>query len=408
MKKETKKKLVVVGNGMVTGRFLDELQSAKHSPYDITVISAEPYGSYNRIMLSSVLSGGSNIDSIVQKTPKWYSDHHIMLHHGEAVTHIDGANRTVTTDKQAVIHYDHLVLAMGSRSSTISAANQDIENIFPFRSIADTNQMLEAAKKANNAIIVGGGFLGLEAAWGLAQHGVEVTVIHRGSYILNRQLDRAAATMLQGKLETKGVRFVLDDEIARFNGQTRLEDAVLKSGKTIQTDMAIIATGITPNAELGWEAGLAGDKAIKVDALMQTNNAHISAIGECIEFEGQTFGLVDPLWRHAKVLADRLCSTNKPYPSFENTPIASKLKISGINLYSAGVMNAPDGARELIINDPASNVYRKLIIQNEQLIGIVLFGDVRSGPWYFERMIERSSIQQLMPDLIFGEEFLAA
>jgi nitrite reductase (NADH) large subunit len=173
--------------------------------------------------------------------------------------------------------------------------------------------------------------------------------------------------------------------------------------------MAIIATGITPNAELGWSAGLTGDRAIAVDALMQTNDPHISAIGECIEYDGQTFGLVDPLWRHAKVLATRLCGDNqKPYPTFENSPTACKLKISGIQLYSAGEIVAQGHAREVIIKDSGANIYRKLIIENDKLVGIVLFGDVRSGAWYFKLMKESVNISEFMPDLIFGEEYFAA
>lgn len=404
-----KKKLVVVGNGMVTGRFLDELQKFQEMPYELTVISAEPYGSYNRIMLSSVLSGDATIDSIVQKTPQWYSDHQIKLHQGDAVLHIDGAKKQVTTESKRVIAYDHLVLATGSRSSTIPADNKNIKNVFPFRSITDTTQMLEAAKTATKAVVLGGGFLGLEAAWGLAKNGVDVYVIHRSGHLLNRQLDPIAAQMLQQQLEESGIKFVLNDEIERFDGDSYLQGISLKSGTQIQCDMAIIATGITPNAELGWSAGLTGDRAIAVDALMQTSDPHISAIGECIEYDGQTFGLVDPLWRHAKVLATRLCGDNqKPYPTFENSPTACKLKISGIQLYSAGEIVAQGHAREVIIKDSGANIYRKLIIENDKLVGIVLFGDVRSGAWYFKLMKESVNISEFMPDLIFGEEYFAA
>ena len=400
-------KLVVVGNGMVTGRFLDEMLSRNTDDYDITVLSAEPYGSYNRIMLSSVLAGEASTSSIVQKTPDWYAQNGITLHQGESATHINGAKKKIETSLGQVIDYDQLVLATGSRSSKIPADGLHLENIFPFRSIDDTQKMLKQAKLAKSAIVIGGGFLGLEAAWGLAQSGVKVSLIHRSSWLLNRQLDQISGDMLQLKLQQKGLTFHLNSEIDTFLGDQQVTGARLKNGDEIDCDMAIIATGITPNAELGWEAGLEGKRAIRVDSQMLTSDKNISAIGECVEFEGKTFGLVDPLWRHASVLADRLCNPSST-AKFEDAPIATKLKISGIQLYSAGAVTAPEGAEELVIQDRKANIYRKLILQDNKIIGIVLFGDVRSGAWYFELMQNQQNVASMLPNLLFGEAYCAA
>lgn len=400
-------KLVIVGNGMVTGRFLDELLRYTSDLFEITVISAEPFGSYNRIMLSSVLSGDASIASIMQKPPEWYREKGVVLHQNETVLRIDSANRCVVTDSGREVAYDRLVLATGSRSSTIPAKKLDLENIFPFRSINDTQRMLDQAKTAKTAIVVGGGFLGLEAAWGLSQCGVKVSLVHRGGWLLNRQLDQVAAEMLERSLVERGLHFELGSEIDSFIGDDKVTAARLKNGKCLTCDMVVVATGITPNAEIGFQAGLEGKRAIRVDAKMQTSDERISAIGECVEFEGKTFGLVDPLWRHAKVLASHLCEPSENLV-FRDAPIATKLKISGINLYSAGLISAPEGAKTLVLRDAKANVYRKLIVHNKCIVGIVLYGDIRSGAWYFDLMQERRDVSSVLSNLLFGEAYAAA
>ncbi|AWB68313.1 NAD(P)/FAD-dependent oxidoreductase [Saccharobesus litoralis] len=403
------KKLVIVGNGMVTGRFLDELQSRNHEQYQVTVVSAEPHGSYNRIMLSSVLSNEASVETIIQKDQDWYSHHNVTLHLGDAVTHIDRQHKTITTAKGRTIEYDHLVIATGARSAKIPAKKLDLDNIFPFRTIADTQKMINQAKQAQKAIVVGGGFLGLEAAWGLANNGVEVTLVHRGKWLLNRQLDKTAADMLQANLESRGLSFCLGNEVDSFIGEQQVQGARLKDGQQLDCDMAIVATGITPNAEIGLQAGLQGQRAINVDSFMLTSDTSISAMGECVEFQGQTFGLVDPLWRHAKTLAQRLCQSDGDVEPFVNAPIATKLKISGINLYSAGLVAAShDNQHEVIIKDAKQNIYRKLIIESGKIKGIVLFGDVRSGAWYFDLLQQQQDVTALLPNILFGQEYASA
>lgn len=406
---DMKEKLVIIGNGMVTGRFLDELLKYPNNNFHLTVVSAEPHGSYNRIMLSSVLAGEAQIPSIIQKSPQWYTENNIDLLQGEAATHINSAEKQIVTDRGKSIQYDHLIVATGSRSATIPANNQALDYIFPFRSIEHAEQMLSKAKHAKHALVVGGGFLGIEAAWGLLRQGLKVTVVHRGKHLLNRQLDSTAGKMLQRNLESMGMEFQLATEVDQFVGDTEVEAAVLKDGALLPCDMVVIATGITPNAELGWQAGLDGNKAILVDHYMRTCDPHISAMGECVEIGGQTFGLVDPLWQHAKVLASRLCESDRSaWICYQTKPIATKLKISGIQLYSAGIVTTDDTMQAITVYDEKANIYRKLNIQENKIIGIVLYGDVRSGNWYVELMEAKQQISSYLPMIILGKEQIAA
>lgn len=371
------------------------------------MIGDEVEGSYNRIMLSSVLAQETAIDNIIQKNQRWYKNEGIRFLAGHRATVINKSSKLVTTHKGAQIFYDHLVIATGSRAANIPAKNCHLENIFSFRSIKDTQKILNLSKDKSNALVIGGGLLGLEAAYGLAKLGLKVKLLHRSNWLLNRQLDRTPGKMLQKIMEPLGIEFILGDEVDHFLAEVErpatVSGATLKSGKTLSFEMAVIATGITPNAELGDAIGLKGERAIIVDDYMQTNDANISAIGECIEHKGQTFGLVDPLWRHASTLACRLIE-NKLEP-FENSAIATKLKVSGVQLFSAGSTTANKEQRELVISDPSNNVYRKLILEKGKIEGIVLFGDVRSGAYYFELMQKKLTVDSLLPELLIAQEF---
>ena len=399
---------LIVGNGMVAGRLLDELLSRGVKGEDIAVIGAEPHGSYNRIMLSAVLAGDSNIESIVFKDFDWYRDNKVLLISGEKVIRIDRDKRCVHTDNEKVVGYEHLILATGSRSSTIPAKNTHLAHIFPFRSISDTDAMVSVAKTAKNVMVVGGGLLGLEAAYGLVKFGAKVTLVHRSGWLLNRQLDPVAAAMLKNIMASFGIEFCLNDEVDAFIGDQQVRAARLKSGAEVSCEMAVIATGITPNAELGLNAGLEGNRAIAVNETMLTSDASISALGECVEFDGQTFGLVDPLWRHAESLAARLVS-NVRVP-FEILPTATKLKVSGIQVFSAGEVGNQAHLTPWVVRDDEVNIYRKLLIEetaNGSFIrGIVLFGDVTSGAWYFELMQHNHDVSGLLPNLVLGEAFV--
>lgn len=398
--------LVVVGNGMVASRFLDEVLARHGQAYRITVIGAEPEGSYNRIMLSSVLAKDTSPQSIVLKDHHWYDDHNIAFMPGSTVTRIDRQQKFVETAQAERVEYDQLVIATGSSAATIPARNLDLKNVFTFRTLADTHTMMKVATGAKHALVVGGGLLGLEAAYGLAKFGIEVTLVHRSAWLLNRQLDKAASEMLQAVMASMNIRFVLKDEVESFNGTEHVESVTLKSGRQFDIEMAVIATGIKPNAALGIEAELAGNRAIQVDDYMRTSDPYISAIGECIEHNGETFGLVDPLWRQAETLAARLVENS--LLAFENSAIATKLKVSGVQVFSAGEVESRAEYRSLTISDKRAKIYRKLLIENNRIVGIVLFGDVRSGQYYFELMQSQTDVSQLLPALIFGEAYLPA
>ena len=401
------KRLVIVGNGMVAGRFVDELIKRGFNPKQITVFGEEPEGSYNRILLSSVVAGDASSASIIQKDVKWYHERGIAFVSARVET-IDRAKQVIHSASGEQCEYDHLVLATGSRSAQIPAQADcnvtNLKGIFPFRTLQHTRQMIARASQAQEAIVVGGGLLGLEAAYGLAKQGVKVSLIHRSRWLLNRQLDQNAGAMLQAVMEKLGICFYLQNEVARFEGDSELTSVSLKDGTRILAQMAVIATGVTPNIELGRDCDLACNRAIVVDDYMSTNDPAISAIGECAEHNGKTFGLVDPLWRHAQSLADRIV-LDKLTP-FVDAPIATKLKVSGVNVYSAGKVLVEQGDREMIIRDERSHIYRKLIISDGVITGVVLFGDVNSGNGYFDLMMAKENVDSLLPNLVVGEAFV--
>ncbi len=402
---QNKSALVIVGNGMVAGRFLDELLKRDAKKFDITVIGAEPEGSYNRIMLSSVLAKDSSSAQIILKSPEWYQTKGIKFIGDTKVTHVDRQQKLVTTESGDIKHYDQLVLATGSRAAKIPAKNLELNNIFMFRTIADTHAIMAKAQTAKSVMVVGGGLLGLEAAYGLAKLGAKVVLVHRNQSLLNRQLDRSAAQLLEVTMQNMGIEFRLANEVTSFHGDTQVESATLTSGETVAVDMAVIATGITPNKELGVDCGLVGECAIAVDDYMQTCDPAISALGECIEHRGATFGLVDPLWRQAETLAARLAHNQRH--AFTNQSIATKLKVSGVQVFSAGEVNLRNGLSEVRVEDAAAKIYRKLLIENGLIKGIVLFGDIRSGQYFFELMENRVNVAKALPNLIFGQEYVS-
>jgi nitrite reductase (NADH) large subunit len=419
-KAQCKPSLVIVGNGMATGRLLDEIITRSPKRYTITVIGEEAQGSYNRILLSTVLAKETHYENIIQKTPQWYQDNDITFISSTRVTDIDRSTKTLTTEtyhndnfsdiSRAQLQYDELVLAVGSRAATIPAKNQNIEGIFSFRNIRDTQNIESFSKNHKNAVVIGGGLLGLEAAYGLARTGVTVTLIHRNKWLLNRQLDLVAGDMLKKVMAEKNITFVLGEEVVRFdqlmnaNNKASLSGIELTSGEYRKADIAIIATGITPNSELGDCCGLEVDKAIVVNDYMQTSDKHISALGECCQHKKSTFGLVDPIWKQCESLAIRLTSLH--LQKFKNAPVATKLKVSGVQLFSAGIVESSAETQTYTLCDNNARVYRKLIIENNIIVGIVLFGDVSSGMDYFELMQNKTPVKMHMPELLLGAEYM--
>ena len=418
---QIKPALVIVGNGMATGRLLDEIIKRTPNKYQITVISKEHFGSYNRIMLSAVLAGEATIDSIMQKPPAWYKAHHINFLSGGVVSYINKEKKYVDLASGVQIDYDELIIATGSRTAKIPAKNQNITGIFNFRNIADTEKIQAFTKQAGTtkkqAVVIGGGLLGLEAAYGLALSGVEVTLVHRNKWLLNRQLDKVAGVMLQTIMEQKNINFVLGHEVAAFesnidksvtpnNKKTEILSGVtLTNGAFICAQMAVIATGITPNKELAQTSNIEANRAILVNDYMQTSEPSISALGECCQHKGATFGLVDPIWAQCITLAERLCnSLEKP---FYNAPVATKLKVSGVQLFSAGNVEVSEDSQCFTLLDKKALIYRKIIVKNGKISGVVLFGDVSSGMAYFDLMQQSTTVTPMLPELLIGEEFVS-
>jgi nitrite reductase (NADH) large subunit len=417
--------LVIIGNGMATGRLLDEILSRTPDKYNIKVIGKEPFGSYNRIMLSSVLAGETTVEGIIQKTPQWYKDHSIEFISDTFVDQINSVDKTLTLQSNQILHaeyempYDKLVLAVGSRSAKIPAKNQDIQGIFNFRDIKDTEQIQSFACQDENiqnedksALVIGGGLLGLEAAYGLAISGVNVTLIHRNTWLLHRQLDKVAGDMLQSIMAAKNINFVLGEEVTQFistknsEGEDVLSGVELTNGEHLNIQMCIIATGITPNKELATSANIDVERAIIVNDYMQTSNEHISALGECCQHKETTFGLVDPIGSQCKTLAERLC--NGHLSAFANAPVPTNLKVSGVQLFSAGVVESSETTESFVLTDKKSCIYRKIIIKNDVIVGVLLFGNVSSGIAYFDMMLNNKKVSHALPNLLMGHEFMPA
>lgn len=400
---ENKPRLVIVGNGMATGRLLDEIVKREPTKFTISVVGDEPEGSYNRIMLSPVLAGETERNSIIHKDPSWFSSAGIRFVAGRRGTKILCNRNRLLLDNGEHLDYDHLIIATGSRPARIPAANQQLNNIYAFRTLVDVDTILAASSKARTALVVGGGLLGLEAAYGLAQKGLQVTLVHRSGWPLNRQLDATAGGMLREVMEAKNIQFELNAEVSGFVGEHKLQAAQLNNGRTINCDIAVIATGITPNSELGSDSGLECGRGIQVDAHLTSSVSNISAIGECCEFEGETFGLVEPIWHQCVTLADWLCLA-KSTP-FNNPQVATKLKVSGVQLYSAGEFITRAEHREIVHCDPQHRVYRKLLMNNNSLCGVVLFGDTRDGAEYFDLLQKQHNLPHSLAAITLGKSF---
>ncbi len=396
-----KKELVIVGNGMAAGRLVDELLAQPQLPYRITVIGDEPEGSYNRIMLSAVLAGEMRESAIIQKDRAFYRANNVRFLGGQRVQTVDPDAKRLHLRDGSSLAYDHLTLATGALPARIPAVNQTLAGVTHFRTLADVRQMKVASSKGASALVVGGGLLGLEAAYGLALQGMRVTLVHRSSHLMSRQLDRGAGNYLKAVMRAKNIAFELDAEVDAFIGSEQVTGAVLSNGKTIECSLAVIATGIRPNCALAESARLATGAGIQVDDRLLTANPDISALGECCEFEGTTFGLVEPIWRQCRVLAARLAG--QPGDAFRLQPVATKLKVSGVQLFSAGEFATQSHHRELVLNDAKHQSYRKLLLRDNRIVGIVLVGDTRDGPFYFDLLEAKVDIGNQGHKLLFGQ-----
>ncbi len=391
--------LVIVGNGMAAARLCDELIHRALGRYAIAVIGAEPQLAYNRILLSSVLAGDVPASETLLKPASWWRDRGVTLRYGAAATAVDTAARTVTLDDGKMLGFAKLVFATGSRAIRLPVEGSDLRGVLTFRDLADVESISGAARCGARVVVIGGGLLGIEAAYGLAKAGAKVTLVHLMDRLMERQLDVRAASLLRRAVEAKGVEVLLKAATSRFIGDGHVEAVEFKDGRKIEVEMVVVAVGIKPNAELANAAGLAVNRGIVVDDRLSSNTADIFAIGECAEHRGVCYGLVEPAYEQARVLADRLAGRDATYGGSVN---ATNLKVSGVNVFSAGDFLGGAGTEPMIFADPGLGTYKKLVVADGRLVGAVLFGDTGDALWDLDLIRSGASIESFREDLIFG------
>ncbi len=400
-----KLKLVLVGNGMAGVRTLEELLRLAPDLYDITVFGAEPHPNYNRILLSPVLAGEQTLDDIVLNAFDWYREHGITLHAGCTVVDVDRARRVVRADDGTEAAYDRLLLCTGSRPFVLPVPGAGLAGVIAYRDIADTQAMIEAARAHRHAVVIGGGLLGLEAAHGLRQRGMQVTVVHRGQWLMERQLDRDAGKLLRSALEARGIAFALQAETQAMVGPEggRVQAVRLADGRALPAELVVMAVGIRPNIELAQTMGLHCERGVVVtDTLQTVTDARIYSVGECAQHRGVAYGLVAPLFEQAAVAANHLAQMG--LGRYPGSLTSTKLKVTGIELFSAGDFLGGEGTEEIVLRDPEGGAYKKLVIRNDRLVGACLYGDAADGHWYFELLREGRDIAALREQLMFGRQ----
>ncbi|MBD8664732.1 NAD(P)/FAD-dependent oxidoreductase [Rhizobium sp. CFBP 8752] len=395
-------KLVIIGNGMAPGRMLEELFERAPGRFDVTIFNAEPRVNYDRIMLSPVLSGEKCYDDIVIHNDHWYASHGVTLHKGARVTEIDRQAKTVTSANGITAAYDKLVIATGSLPFIIPVPGHQLPGVLAYRDLADVEKMVEIAGAKGRAIVIGAGLLGLEAAYGLKRQGMEVTVIHLNPTIMDRQLDPPAAYLLEKALTERGIDIITKANTKRILGTDKVEGIELDDGRVITGAMVIMAVGIRPASSLAKDAGIAVNRGIVVDDGMMTSDPNVFSLGECAEHRGICYGLVAPLYEAARVLADRLIGGTSEY---HGSVVNTKLKVTGINLFSAGdFAEAPD-REEIVLRDASAGIYKRLVLKDNRIIGAVLYGETADGSWFFDLMKRGTDISQMRDTLIFGQSY---
>ena len=405
-----KTKLVMVGNGMAGVRALEELLKLAPDLYDITVFGAEPHANYNRILLSPVLAGEMTLQDIMLNDVDWYAANNITLHLNKKITKIDRVARKVVAADGMEVPYDRLLLATGSNPFMLPVPGVKLDGVITYRDIQDTNAMIAAATQYKNAVVIGGGLLGLEAANGLKLRGMNVTVVHLMEWLMERQLDRTAAGMLQKTLEAKGLEFKLKTQTSEIVGSAeggkagRVTALRFKDGSEIPADLVVMAVGIRPNTDLAETAGLYCNRGIVVSDTMQTYDPRIYAVGECVAHRGTAYGLVAPLFDMAKVCANHLA--NFGIGRYQGSTLSTKLKVTGVDLFSAGDFSGGGDTEEILFNDAIGGVYKKLVLRDDKLVGCVLYGDTVDGSWYFQMLRDKQNLHELRDHLMFGQSHL--
>ena len=400
-----KQHLIVIGNGMAGMRTVEEILKRDADRYDITVFGAEPRENYNRIMLSPVLSGEKTFEDIVIHSREWYLDNDVTLFAGDAVTAIDTDAKTVTSARGQTLSYDKLLLATGSDPFIIPVPGTDLEGVVTFRDLDDVERMLAAAKSGGSAVVIGGGLLGLEAAVGLKANGMDVTVVHLMDTLMERQLDEAAGYLLASELERRGLKVLTGANTQSILGDGKVSGLQLEDGTTLAADLVVMAVGIKPSTALAQAAGLETGRGVVVNDQMQTSVPDIYAVGECVEHRGATYGLVAPLYDMGKVLAEHL-SNETASVAYEGSVTSTKLKVTGVDVFSAGDFSGGEGTEDIVFRDASRGVYKRIVIRDDKIEGAVLYGDAADGAWYFQLMKDEADISDLRDTLIFGQAFV--
>jgi nitrite reductase (NADH) large subunit len=368
--------LVVVGTGMVGAKVVEEVLARRPDRFHIRMFGAEPHGTYNRILLSSVLGGFQDPSRLWLNPLEWYEEHDVFVHSGVMAQTIDRARRVIVGgDGKVEEPYDHLVIATGSRPFVPPMEGSRQRGVFVFRTLEDCSAIAAYARDCRRAVVIGGGLLGLEAARGLLSHGLEVTVVEVAPHLMIQQLDPVGGALLKAKLEAMGVRVLLEKATTELIGEDgTVKGLRFKDGSTLDTDMVVISCGIRPNVEVAKSAGLAVERAIVVDDQLRTSDPDIFAAGECAQHRGKLYGLVDPIYEQARVLADVLTGA-RPQAAYEGSRLATTLKVMGVDLTSMGEVTAPGPDCEVLTHtDPAEGVYRKLVLRDNRLVGAILLG----------------------------------
>ncbi|MFD2614787.1 nitrite reductase large subunit NirB [Paenibacillus gansuensis] len=395
-----RKQLVLIGNGMAGVRAVEHLLKLAPDKYEITIFGSEPHPNYNRIMLSSVLAGGADMKEIVINDWNWYQENGIRLFTGETVTQIDTTGRTVRSDKGTEVPYDKLILATGSNPFILPLPGADKEGVIAFRDMKDCETMISASQKYKKAAVIGGGLLGIEAARGLLHLGMEVSVIHVQNYLMERQLDEPASKLLQKELEAQGMKFLLNKHTTSITGRKRVKSLAFTDGTELEADLVVMAVGIRPNVQLAKISGIEVNRGIVVNDYLETSIPDVYAVGECAEHRGIAYGLVAPLYEQGDVLAKQLAGIGTE--GYQGSVTSTKLKVSGVNVFSAGDFHDSPEAKSLRLQDDVEGIYKKIVIKEGKLVGAVLFGDTSAGASLFSMMRKGESVEGREKEVLLG------
>jgi nitrite reductase [NAD(P)H] large subunit len=391
--------LVIIGNGMAAARLAEELCKRALGRYAVAVVGEEPWLAYNRVLLSAVLAKEAARKDIELKPAQWYRDRGVTLLFGQAATQIDPVASRVRLADGMQLPFSKLVLATGSRPIRLNVPGMELPGVMTFRDLGDVGALETAAARLGKAVVIGGGLLGLEAAYGLAKAGLQVCVVHLMDRLMERQLDARGASMLKSAIEAKGISVYLNAETVGIERRKRGMAVCFKDGRRINSGLVVVAAGVKPNVDLARTAGLAINRGILVDDHLLSSKRGIYAIGECAEHRGVCYGLVEPAYDQARALAAHLVGEDAPY---SGSVLATNLKVSGVNVFSAGNFLGSAGTEQIVLSDPGIGSYKKLVIADGRLTGAVLFGDTTDGLWYLDHIRSGNSIEAIRDDIAFG------